>query len=619
MPDQPERKIEELLRAYAAKRREDSGAPLELHPAHRKLLQAEVARLRQVRATPPVSGWVRLLAPWPRLAFAAAVAAMLGVCVWWMSSPPEEPTRLAKQDVPAPAPMEPVDAAPQKTRALNAVASPRADLVRRSVGASHPAAPSPNAATLVQAPAALPSPPAEPPVALQIDTATARLRSSPAPVRSAIETGPAASQSDVRGLAVLTQPMRPGSDAKVVATDADSQSAPRLLAKGQEGLAVSRGSGATGGQVMMTFETAGTWVAQQTQPARQTPQDSARFRPELSLASTAADSERSQDALFAYKMKGPALTDALGRVESDHAVNWFALNGSATAPNTALPALSRGTGAFRTAFYTAELHSEATRTMSAGSGVGAPALAEQEKRYGATGFMATGGRYVSTQALATARPQPATVSSARSAKPSVAIGGVSGARNEVRGFAAGVRYRFVSVQEQDGKSSRTAPKVPMRSVGGFEVERRGERISLLDADGSVYEGEIVEQSESIGATDKLAESAIKSLNDVARREEASGRPARETNAAVGRIVAFRAVGTNRTLCQPVSVQAVVRAAAVPFEGAGVSRTRALPAAPPVSLGVSTESKAEVWQMEGRVRVGTNESTLHAVRRMPERR
>lgn len=44
MPD--ERDIEKGLRAWARRRREDAGAPLELHPATRRLLQAEAARLK---------------------------------------------------------------------------------------------------------------------------------------------------------------------------------------------------------------------------------------------------------------------------------------------------------------------------------------------------------------------------------------------------------------------------------------------------------------------------------------------------------------------------------------------------------------------------------------------
>ena len=42
---EPERNIEKLLRAFAKKRRADAGDPLKLHPALRRQLQAEVARL----------------------------------------------------------------------------------------------------------------------------------------------------------------------------------------------------------------------------------------------------------------------------------------------------------------------------------------------------------------------------------------------------------------------------------------------------------------------------------------------------------------------------------------------------------------------------------------------
>ena len=41
---EPERKIEKWLKAYAKKRRAQTGEPFKLHPATRRLLQSEVAR-----------------------------------------------------------------------------------------------------------------------------------------------------------------------------------------------------------------------------------------------------------------------------------------------------------------------------------------------------------------------------------------------------------------------------------------------------------------------------------------------------------------------------------------------------------------------------------------------
>jgi hypothetical protein len=49
MPDEPEREIEKQLKAYAERRREQAGAPQELHPATRKMLQGEVARTHFAR------------------------------------------------------------------------------------------------------------------------------------------------------------------------------------------------------------------------------------------------------------------------------------------------------------------------------------------------------------------------------------------------------------------------------------------------------------------------------------------------------------------------------------------------------------------------------------------
>src|SRR5262249_25562886 len=79
MPSEPDNKMEELLKAYARKRRQDAGAPLELHPATRQLLQAEVKRLRQPAPQEAGSRWKMFALLWPRVAFASVLFAGLGV------------------------------------------------------------------------------------------------------------------------------------------------------------------------------------------------------------------------------------------------------------------------------------------------------------------------------------------------------------------------------------------------------------------------------------------------------------------------------------------------------------------------------------------------------------
>jgi hypothetical protein len=72
---EPNPKMDELLKAYAKKRREQGEPPLEMHPATRRFLQDEVKRtLRVAPGRPPLS-WRKLR--WPLLALGSGFAALL--------------------------------------------------------------------------------------------------------------------------------------------------------------------------------------------------------------------------------------------------------------------------------------------------------------------------------------------------------------------------------------------------------------------------------------------------------------------------------------------------------------------------------------------------------------
>src|SRR5438552_11277642 len=81
MSNEPERPIEKALRACARKRRADAGAPLDLHPANRRLLQGEVARQFAEDHRQPRSFPERLARLWPRFAWGLAIFAGLAVAV----------------------------------------------------------------------------------------------------------------------------------------------------------------------------------------------------------------------------------------------------------------------------------------------------------------------------------------------------------------------------------------------------------------------------------------------------------------------------------------------------------------------------------------------------------
>jgi hypothetical protein len=76
---EPERKIEELLRAYAQKRRAAAGDPLKLHPATRRRLQDEVSRCtpKPEAEEPSVSLWQLFRQQWAFL-FGFALLMFLG-------------------------------------------------------------------------------------------------------------------------------------------------------------------------------------------------------------------------------------------------------------------------------------------------------------------------------------------------------------------------------------------------------------------------------------------------------------------------------------------------------------------------------------------------------------
>jgi len=105
-----ERPIEKLLRRYAKKRRENTGEPLEMHPATRRMLQGEVARQFPERgAAGGETTFARILMGWrARLIWAVPVVVVLGVGLWALVGIREkagDKFQLAKR---APAPAAPV-------------------------------------------------------------------------------------------------------------------------------------------------------------------------------------------------------------------------------------------------------------------------------------------------------------------------------------------------------------------------------------------------------------------------------------------------------------------------------------------------------------------------------
>jgi hypothetical protein len=126
MANEPERPIETLLRAAAKKRRDEAGAPVELHPADRRLLQGEVAR-KFARPQPQTRSFAARLAQlWPRFAWGLGILAVLGLSVWLMLPPPRQakPEALLARKEPAPEAVPANEPAPAPTAAPATIAPP---------------------------------------------------------------------------------------------------------------------------------------------------------------------------------------------------------------------------------------------------------------------------------------------------------------------------------------------------------------------------------------------------------------------------------------------------------------------------------------------------------------
>ena len=91
MPSESDNKIEELLKAYAKKRRQEAGTPFDLHPATRNLLQGEIARNYPKPGKEAFSFIQLLVRFWPRLAFAAVLVVAMVATIQFSNLKPNKP------------------------------------------------------------------------------------------------------------------------------------------------------------------------------------------------------------------------------------------------------------------------------------------------------------------------------------------------------------------------------------------------------------------------------------------------------------------------------------------------------------------------------------------------
>jgi hypothetical protein len=488
MNSEPQKPIEGLLHTYARRRREAAGPPMELHPATRNILQAEVARTYADRpvATPARFDWLKLFLP---LAWATclAAAALVGYVFLYrgddkMAGGPTQlaqvadlratldealktaaSDRLAPAAVPAPA--------PAKEAAADAVAP-----------ALPPASPAP--VVVVTAPVAAPPTPLRP--------MTAELASAPTAGVS-LAAGPDALDAFAAG----TRPYRPVNDAL---------------------------AGSTGGPAMPGAPAVRSRVVRESEAA-------------------------------------VALSLGLRNLEAK-------AGGAAPAPAAAQPV---------------EVRKFAKKTDDAAGTAG----------------MAGGAVTLSARALK-AQSDLAPQQSADGSRA-----GLAGAAAQAGLFAgqSGARQRFLQVDQRANLRRNFNSPAPPAVLKAFEIERDGNTIRLLDADGSVYAGQVVALPEPGAGTAAPGASGVVVGRGVQFDYQAAARSGQfkggDARPAGESVIAIRCAGQNVTLNKSVV-----------FEGVLVSGTASqITDGAPVPRQSATQP---VVRLQGRVTVGGTSQEIDAL-------
>jgi hypothetical protein len=556
MASEPEKKIEELLRGYSRKRREDAGAPMEMHPATRRILQGEVAKLAKAGQRQPRSWWQSFFLMWPRFAATVGMFAVLAVGVWVITQSEKKPASEFAQP--------PVE---ESLSRVEAVADAKKD-----------AQPERDGDALADVRVA--------PEALKKSDSAKRSEDFAYNERKAqvrdLERAPA----DTTGVAPVPAPT---ASQPVTLTDSlqeknfslryDSPSKPAPGAV-ESKLAISADKQRE--------------LAQMSPPAEA--QLGQYFR------QSAAESTRENEA----RAKAP-----VGELAAA-AISGARVGGGNTNVNL---------------FSFAD---QISSTNASQRGYPAPSAGNLEP-----------GQAVSDFAVAYSQPAPAPSAAAVAPRPSLNVPEL--AKNERARNAAADEFAGVEIVAAKDEFERIDANAMLLRT--FEVQKSGDRIQIRDADGSVYDGTILQRAE-VGAKTKETTEELRTLprNATARLADADDQG-----------LSFRASGTNKSLRQLVTIngqflehdQSGLDAAGKVLTTAGATRAPAPtpPSTPPrvqpapvrgqqtlptnrtlaeravLGRGVSRSNESQSFKagmIRARVLVGTNEVNVNAIRRRPDR-
>jgi len=590
--------MDDLLKAYAKKRRDEAGEPLEMHPATRRLLQAEAAKLRPKAPEQSKSWFSLLLMFWPRYAFAAALFVVLGLVTWSLFQFDEHPRQMAlldtEQNVPRPEPAgRPENAEKLAAPGVPPVASEfkKESEVRQRTGREMD-----SVALREEASVRLKS--------VAEFAANETLQQKPETIRPTVTAPPASAPV----IAPTSPPEKPAGR-RLAAVDAQdkrqlNEPSNTALAGGKN---VSFNDAQTQNQPRTAGENTPTSLNRDLSLS-----DSSTTKPQLDALTTAnAVTLQLADSPGAYNVGiaplGNSRAQELFGLTNNSASDRFGQNQAVTASGAQAPfdTYSRLPGLQANSAGANAQNSQFFRSTEA------EALARQNSRAPAPESLAA---VVSEPGLAGAGPM------SRQAPVAAGAGrfySQAGAATQTGQSGTQSRNRFSQVQ-----SAGRAVTLQQTGVAGapvlteFDFEQTGDRVRVVDADGSVYDGQILEAARADfddGTKDRARRDAV--TNTTLRQAPRQSTPAQgaDANAPAWN---FRASGTNRTLQQPVTINGVLY---------GVSSNRAGQAAAPArglqrqtqqaTQQSASTAQGPVQRIQGRVQVGAGaETQLDAIRR-----
>lgn len=189
------------------------------------------------------------------------------------------------------------------------------------------------------------------------------------------------------------------------------------------------------------------------------------------------------------------------------------------------------------------------------------------------------------------------------------------AMSDSNGLAGSATQRFFQLLATNSVIMTTKSSENKAPLGSFRVEQNGDKMRVIDADGSIYSGFVQTSEEAVRRFAGFgAAPAPAADNRQPAREPALDVPVDtlEARSAAAQSYYFRVTGTNRSLRQPVVFSGILTPGASSVTGTQtMARASAVGGIAPIKPAGATVLPLSRAQLRGRVLIGTNMMDVNA--------